>query len=323
MFKYSLLGITLMSLLAIGAAPLNKKSVKVEDDNVYLHKADQVKLNRLLFTSILEGLYTDGVKNDVVDMILLTDDGEGPGRANFPIHFVPACPICIPAIDAFRTYRNRVDLWSMNIKKATKREDRKDNFGSGLSKIMRDRILSKDAETRMSAMAELTQRWVNRKLVSMRLTEAEHEEWKKNLALGRKRGMSGLQGKWAKLYPRKKLNGYQMKTCPFCDGAFGASDNSFRSILAPKHKSNATKSKLKSKTDSKARSKATEANLKSKAESKKKSKTNTDSKKKSASKSKIESKKKSESKVDLGKKKSAGKAKVESQRKKKSKVDLK
>jgi hypothetical protein len=54
-----------------------------------------------VFHAVLEGLYTDGVSNEVVDKILKPD---------LLANFVHQCPLCHPAYQAFLLYRDRQPL---------------------------------------------------------------------------------------------------------------------------------------------------------------------------------------------------------------------
>ena len=234
--KQLLIGIVAVSsLVALGWALPAPNSARENDDSVLLNKAGKEKHARLLFAAILEGLYTDGVQNDVVDMVLGTARDNQTAPAGFSMHFVVGCPLCTPAYDAFQTYRAREALLCMQVKKAALREHQKDTFGQGLSKEMRDRILSADAETRLSAMAELTQRWVDRRLRSMRLTADERAAWLRILAEGRKQGMDRLESNNKRVSASGgKSPAYKMTACAFCDGAVGAVDYSIKSLLLPK-----------------------------------------------------------------------------------------
>src|SRR5437660_7208174 len=67
----------------------------------------QSRASQLVFFAVLEGPYRDGVSNEVVDSII-------PGKGRFdPEHFVYACPICHPAFEAFRLYRQREDFYGL------------------------------------------------------------------------------------------------------------------------------------------------------------------------------------------------------------------
>src|SRR4029077_3675969 len=71
----------------------------------------QSRGSQLVFFAVLEGLYRDGVANSDVDLII----PPGPnGQPRFdPEHFVYACPLCHPAFEAFRLYRQRDDFFGL------------------------------------------------------------------------------------------------------------------------------------------------------------------------------------------------------------------
>jgi hypothetical protein len=76
-----------------------------------LRQAALGDLPRSIFLAVLEGLYTDGVSNEVVDAILTRDS-----TSDRPQPFVYACPICMPAHDALQTYRARPASYGRNIR---------------------------------------------------------------------------------------------------------------------------------------------------------------------------------------------------------------
>src|SRR5437762_8328771 len=77
----------------------------------------QLRASQLVFFAVLEGLYRDGISNEVVDSII-PPDKNGKGRFDSE-HFVYACPICHPAFEAFRLYRLRVDFYGFKAPVAT------------------------------------------------------------------------------------------------------------------------------------------------------------------------------------------------------------
>ena len=58
------------------------------------------EVHRFIFYAVLEGLYDDGVSNGDVDRILLK------GEKEYYFHFVYACPVCTPTIDALLTLKS-------------------------------------------------------------------------------------------------------------------------------------------------------------------------------------------------------------------------
>src|SRR5215467_14071305 len=53
------------------------------------------RASQLVFFAVLEGLYRDGVSNDIVDLIV-PPNKDGQSRFDSE-HFVYACPLCHPA----------------------------------------------------------------------------------------------------------------------------------------------------------------------------------------------------------------------------------
>ena len=68
----------------------------------------ETDLQPMVFFAVLEGLYVDGVSNEAVDVLLRRED-RGNGAEQY-MHFIYGCPICLPAQDALRVYRQRVPL---------------------------------------------------------------------------------------------------------------------------------------------------------------------------------------------------------------------
>jgi hypothetical protein len=163
----------------------------------------QSRASQLVFFAVLEGLYRDGVSNEVVDSII-------PGKGRFDLeHFVYACPICHPAFEAFRLYRQRENFYGLKAPVNT--------FGLGLDHAVTVRLQSHDPEERRKGIEELINRWVKQRLDMMRLSEAERQAITREMEQGRKEGMNALKG------------ATQTRTnCPICDGGFGACTNLVR-----------------------------------------------------------------------------------------------
>jgi hypothetical protein len=160
-------------------------------------------VSRFIFFSVLEGLYEDGVPTEAVDQILARETESGPY-----LHFVYACPICMPALDAFRTYRARPLFY------ANKAE--RDTFGPGLSGATLERLCSEDIGVRLQVIEELVSGWVSRRLDGMRLTSAERTEWTEAVGFARKQGMDFLE------IERRSRPGSaraSVSTCAVCDAA--------------------------------------------------------------------------------------------------------
>ena len=127
-----------------------------------------------IFHAVMEGLYTDGVSNEDVDCIVQDRS-----------HFVYTCPLCDPALQAFLSYRTRPNFTGL--------KGIRNTLGKGLDPAMSERLKSTDRTTRMTAIQELIQKWVTRRLESMRLKPAEQEDWRTKLAARRKKGMDVLE----------------------------------------------------------------------------------------------------------------------------------
>lgn len=157
----------------------------------------------LIFFAVLEGLYRDGVSDEVVASLTSKAEGE-----EYPSLFVWSCPICMPAYNAFLVYRGRPAI--AGIKKA---EGDGRSFGKGLSPDVRARCLSPSRDVRFQALYDLVEGWVEERLVSMRLSDEERARWSQGMEERRKKGMATLQG-------MRNAGQYDgMKSCALCDGA--------------------------------------------------------------------------------------------------------
>lgn len=162
--------------------------------------------HRTVFFAVLEGLYQDGVSSEDVDLVLREDPATG-----LAMHFVPGCPLCNPALDAFRVYRARPAFVSVKADA--------DTFGCGLGERLRAALRSGEMAERLGAVQELIERWLRARLDAMRLTPAERSAYrnaiedrsKKGMALLLERQGSGTAGAFA-----------AAKGCAVCDGSAGA-----------------------------------------------------------------------------------------------------
>ena len=184
-----------MAVLAKGGNSKRRAAARSSVDQHY----------RVVFFSVLEGLYDDGVSNKTVDLVIRQDPTTGGA-----MHFVPGCPLCMPALDAFRAYRRRPGF-SM---KGTG-----DTFGSGLEPELLSEFKSEQMEDRVEAVYVLVQRYVRRRLDEMRLTSDERRRWLRGMAERRKKGMYMLKV----LQEAGTAGAFTgMKRCGVCDAARGA-----------------------------------------------------------------------------------------------------
>ena len=162
---------------------------------------------RQIFFAVLEGLYADGVQTEVVDQIVAIDE-----QTHWPAYFVYACPICVPAYNAFAVYQKRATFPFLKGEPNT--------FGPGLPDEMVKRLSAGDAIARKAAIQELVQGWIRRRMEALRLTEEEREEWTLEMAKRRKQGMAFLDQ-----YLRQGVGGAWASgkaSCPLCEAANGA-----------------------------------------------------------------------------------------------------
>jgi hypothetical protein len=175
------------------AMPGNSALVKYHDDSAawYANPAGQ-----MIFFAVLEGLYTDGVSNENVDLII--------PKGRFGDHFVDCCPLCHPAYEAFRLYRQRSDFYGLKIAKNA--------FGPNTANAKAyEELHSGDRAVRLRAIEGLIQGWVARRFSSLKLRDAERSRVMELMEIGRKRGMEALQQKNDPSWP--------LKGCAICDGS--------------------------------------------------------------------------------------------------------
>jgi hypothetical protein len=192
MLLLTVLGLSLLIGSPTGAAPAAPAA-----------KPKPLAVDQLMFFAVLEGLYTDGVSTEAVNLIVSFDPGTG--QANMHEHFVGGCPLCTPAFDAFILYRSRQQFYG--------RKDSKDTFGGGLDGSVLKKLQSAKQADRLEAIQGLIDRWVRQRLDSMRLSPEERAEWTRQIEAGREQGMRGLKGDPAHA---------GWKGCAICDGAAGA-----------------------------------------------------------------------------------------------------
>jgi hypothetical protein len=150
---------------------------------------------QLVFHAVLEGLYADGVQNEVVDLII------PPGDKQFSTHFVYACPLCHPAFEAFRLYRQRPESFFG-------RKDDLDTFGKGLKNEVVSKLKSKEKNERLEQIRGLVTTWIARRVDSMRLNETERAELVMKLTHRLKMGMLAMESA-----------DFGAKECAICVGA--------------------------------------------------------------------------------------------------------
>ena len=158
--------------------------------------------HREIFYAVLEGLYEDGVSDEVVDRILKVT----PGTTQ-PMHFVYGCPICDPALDAFRAYRARGEWHYKNAG---------NTFGPGLNRETRAALGSEKFADRFQAVQRLIKRWVGARLDKLRLTKDERVQWNGKIEALAQKGNALLES----MRTAGTAGGLgEMKACAICNGA--------------------------------------------------------------------------------------------------------
>lgn len=119
---------------------------------------------QLVFFAVLEGLYTDGVPDEVVDLIVPPQDERDDSVERC---FVFRCPMCHAAYEAFVLYQRRQGFNGSNEAKST--------FGKDFDLTIRDSLKSDSAPTRVKAMGNLIRPWIDRKINSLEMTDAKRD----------------------------------------------------------------------------------------------------------------------------------------------------
>lgn len=168
--------------------------------------ARRLRYDREIFGAVLAGLYRDGVANEVVDAVTAIDS-----KQNWPAHFVYACPICMPAFDAFRAYRARPGFFGDKMGR--------DTFGPGLPAAATAALCGDDPQALQRALQAMVQRWLEARQHELRLSPAERAEWADEMERRRLKGAEFLT-----VYKQQGLGGNfaWMEACPLCEAANGA-----------------------------------------------------------------------------------------------------
>ena len=160
---------TLIALLTLGLClPLlaqNKPKPDVANRNVEWQKEEMCQF---VFFAVLEGLYRDGIQNEIVDAIIGEKIVKKENRVK--THFVFRCKLCHATYEAFRTYRNRPAF--MQTKGAS-------TFGNGVDLNRLKKLRSNDARTRIYAMGALVRPWIMHRIKETRKTPEEKTAMKK------------------------------------------------------------------------------------------------------------------------------------------------
>ncbi|MEM7012644.1 MAG: hypothetical protein AAF585_14300 [Verrucomicrobiota bacterium] len=154
--KITTVVISLLTILVLqtsfAVTPKKKEAVSWQKD----------EMCQFVFFAVLEGLYRDGIQNEVVDAIIgeLADKEEDKVKT----HFVFQCELCHATYEAFRVYRNRPVFMD------TKGESA---FGEGTDLKILSHLRSDDASDRVHALGRLVRPWISHRIEETRKTPEE------------------------------------------------------------------------------------------------------------------------------------------------------
>lgn len=169
-----------LTLIAILITPI-ALAVKPAENNV---KWREDPLCQFVFFAVLEGLYRDGVQNEVVDLVLGKDLEPLKEEEEIKRNFVFQCELCHATYEAFKTYRAR-PAFANSAGQST--------FGKGVPGDHLTKLKHDDAATRVIAMGDLVRPWIQQRVVTHRLTEEEQAAMKKEFNVYLKKGAAKLE----------------------------------------------------------------------------------------------------------------------------------
>ncbi|MFN4807153.1 MAG: hypothetical protein ACK46A_14485 [Akkermansiaceae bacterium] len=135
---------------------------------------------QFVFFAVLEGLYRDGIDNNVVDAILGDMRKGKDDDSKLKSHFVFRCELCHATYEAFRAYRERPTFLQSG---------GKSTFGEGKTdaKIVAE-LRSENASTRVYAMGSLVRPWILHRIEETRKTDEEKKQMKERFEKFAKEG---------------------------------------------------------------------------------------------------------------------------------------
>ncbi|KAF0240276.1 MAG: hypothetical protein FD180_4998 [Planctomycetota bacterium] len=168
------------------------------------------ELNRFIFLAVFEGLMSDSVPDDVVEQVLHPKGIKSNPARDFP-NFVYACPICSPAVEAFRAWAGRRSFYYGRKGDPYVSECR-------LPEDIRASLFADAAAERRAGIQKLVGRFVVRRFETLRLNDAELARWREAIARASKRGAELLKSQH---YDTQD----GMEKCPSCEGAISGRED--------------------------------------------------------------------------------------------------
>jgi hypothetical protein len=158
-FLAMLVAVVLFSVAHAAEEP--KAAAKPDSDLV---KWQDSEAGQFVYFAVLEGLFRDGVPNDVVDLVI------NPARDldNKVKHvFVLECDICHAAYEAFVFYRKR---------QVFQKSGGRDTFGNGVKEQIVTGLKHEDARTRVYALGAMMRPWILARVEQQKLSREKQEE---------------------------------------------------------------------------------------------------------------------------------------------------
>ena len=172
-------------------------------------RAEVAAAFQTVFLAVLESCFADGLTDADVDQILRR---EAPDQE--PVHFIYACPVCTATEEALTTYRERARTHDKTGGKRT--------FGKGLTPEMHAHLYSENLKERLAAVHDLEERWVTRRVESLRLDPEELARTQAQLRLARDEGVELLQQFLREGSTKFSAPGYhEGDECALCNAAAG------------------------------------------------------------------------------------------------------
>jgi hypothetical protein len=147
--------------LVAGAEELKSINAKPADELV---KWQDSEAGQFVFFAVLEGLYRDGVPNEVVDLIV------NPKRemdSTVKHVFVFQCDICHAAYEAFVLYSRRQTF---------QKSGERNTFGKSFDPKILGELKSNDARTRVYALGSMIRPWIAARVDLLKLSKEKQEE---------------------------------------------------------------------------------------------------------------------------------------------------
>jgi hypothetical protein len=117
---------------------------------------------QMVFFAVLEGLFTDGVPDEAVDLIV---PPKAKGDDGVKHTFVFRCPLCHAAYEAFVQYQHRTGFHGSNEAKST--------LGATFDPKITEGLKSKEVRTRVYAMGAMIRPWIERRMTMMNMGAKE------------------------------------------------------------------------------------------------------------------------------------------------------